>query len=213
MEVFKGLHAFIWHDNRENNCNAFLIEGEKNILIDPGHQHLFRHVEKGLLQRKLTREDIDTVIITHGHPDHLEGANLFSAPTLKAMDEGEYRMVKKLAGSYFKVPEMDYFLQEGDLKIGAAMFEVIHSPGHSPGSICLYWPEKKVLFTGDVVFREGIGRTDLPGGDGSQLKESIKKIAKLDVEYLLTGHGDIVVGREAVRENFRMIVAYWFQYL
>jgi hydroxyacylglutathione hydrolase len=70
-----------------------------------------------------------------------------------------------------------------------------------------------VLFTGDLVFNQGIGRTDLPGGNGETLKESIQKISGLDVSLLLTGHGDVVSGREAVRENFRMIEDYWFAYL
>lgn len=213
MEVCKGLHAFIWQDYRENNCNTFLIDGDKRILVDPGHRHLFRHVEAGLAARRLTPADIDLVIVTHGHPDHFEAATLFAKPTLVAMHEGEYRLIKQWGGSYLKIPDPDFFLGEGGLNIGADTFEVIHTPGHSPGSICLYWPEKKALFAGDVAFRDGIGRTDLPGGDGGRLKSSIQRIAGLEVEYLLTGHGDIVSGRQAVRENFRAIEAYWFQYL
>jgi glyoxylase-like metal-dependent hydrolase (beta-lactamase superfamily II) len=92
-------------------------------------------------------------------------------------------------------------------------FQVIQTPGHSPGSICLYWSDRKVLFTGDVVFDQGIGRTDLPGGNGRALKESIKSISRLDVEYLLPGHGEIVSGREAVKANFTDIERMWFPYL
>ena len=87
------------------------------------------------------------------------------------------------------------------------------TPGHSPGSICLYWPDRKVLFTGDVVFNQSIGRTDLPGGSSGDLKKSIIRLSKLDVEYLLTGHGEMVTGREKVQENFHMIQDYWFNYL
>jgi glyoxylase-like metal-dependent hydrolase (beta-lactamase superfamily II) len=92
-------------------------------------------------------------------------------------------------------------------------FQVIQTPGHSPGSVCIYWPDKKVLFTGDVAFNQGIGRTDLPGGDGQELKESIKRISLLDVEYLLSGHGDILSGREKVKANFGDIEEMWFPYL
>jgi len=99
------------------------------------------------------------------------------------------------------------------LKIGNLNFEVIHTPGHSPGSVCLYWPDRKTLFTGDVVFNQGVGRTDLPGGDGEKLKESIRKISRLDVDYLLTGHGDIVAGEEAVKQNFKAIEDFWFGYI
>jgi glyoxylase-like metal-dependent hydrolase (beta-lactamase superfamily II) len=110
-------------------------------------------------------------------------------------------------------PAPAFFLQEGDLVIGDKTFRVILTPGHSPGSICLYWPEKKVLFTGDVVFSQSIGRTDLPGGSGKQLKESISRLAELDVEVLCPGHGDVVAGRENVQKNFKMIRDYWFNQL
>jgi hydroxyacylglutathione hydrolase len=90
---------------------------------------------------------------------------------------------------------------------------VIHSPGHSPGSVCFFWPDEKVLFTGDVVFKGGIGRTDLPGGNGQALKESIKRIATLDAEYVLSGHGDIVTGKDGVKANFEEIENFWFGYI
>jgi glyoxylase-like metal-dependent hydrolase (beta-lactamase superfamily II) len=109
--------------------------------------------------------------------------------------------------------EPEIQLREGDLKIGDLDFEVIHTPGHSPGSVCIYWPERKTLFTGDVVFNQGIGRTDLPGGNGQKLKESIMKISRLEVDYVLTGHGDIVEGKEAVKNNFKAIEDLWFAYI
>ena len=80
---------------------------------------------------------------------------------------------------------------------------VIETPGHSPGSLCFYWPWEKALFCGDVLFKDGIGRTDLPGGSGALLKKSIETLSTLDVEVLLPGHGDIIRGKEAVREKFQ----------
>jgi glyoxylase-like metal-dependent hydrolase (beta-lactamase superfamily II) len=92
-------------------------------------------------------------------------------------------------------------------------FQVIHAPGHSPGSICIYWPQEKTLITGDVLFYQGIGRTDLPGGNGQTLKESIKSLSRLDVEHLLPGHGEVVSGRELVKRNFSEVERVWFQYI
>ena len=92
-------------------------------------------------------------------------------------------------------------------------FQVIHTPGHSPGSISLYWPEQKALFTGDVIFREGLGRTDLPGGDGNTLKKSIQRLAELEVERLLPGHGDIILDAELVQMNFQRVERSWFAYI
>jgi len=213
MNIFKGLHAFIWQDYTENNCNTYLTDASKEILIDPGHAHLFDHVKNGMAALNISLDQIDVVIATHGHPDHLEAVRSFDKPTLFAMNMEEYQFISELAGDSVKIPRPDFFLKEGDLIIGDERFEVISTPGHSPGSICLYWRDKKALFTGDVIFNQGIGRTDLPGGDGSLLKESINRIKTLDVEYLLTGHGNIVEGREAIKANFQNIENYWFNYL
>jgi hydroxyacylglutathione hydrolase len=212
-EVFDGLTAFMWQDYRDNNCNTYLIEGKKRIIIDPGHRHLFNHVRRGLEAMRLEPADVDVVFVTHAHPDHLEAVNFFAKPTLFAMGADDYRFLKQFAGPQSGLPDPDFFLREGDLSIGEFNVRVIPSPGHSPGSLCLYWAERKALFTGDVVFSEGIGRTDLPGGDGALLKRSIQKLATLDVEYLLPGHGNVVIGKSEVQANFRMIEDHWFAYL
>ncbi|MGZ6276988.1 MAG: MBL fold metallo-hydrolase [Syntrophales bacterium] len=213
MKILDGLHAFIWKVNTQNNCNTYLIDGELKILIDPGHKHLFEYVRRDLAALNISPDQIDLAIVTHGHPDHLEAVEGLRRATMFAMNEEEHRFISELAGKYFKIPAPLFFLREGDLTIGGQRFEVIATPGHSPGSICLYWPEKKALFTGDLVFRESIGRTDLPGGNGSMLKESVKRISQMDIDYLLCGHGEIVVGRKEVQANFKKIEEYWFDYL
>ena len=219
MRIFDNVHFFPWNSMAANNCNTYFINGEKKILIDPGHYHLFDHVRDELSGLSLSPEDIDVVIITHGHPDHMEGVRIFQeTDAVVAVSSWEMEFIKTVAPHYGEALgisgfEPDILIQEGDLKIGNLSFEVIHTPGHSPGSVCLYWPDKKTLFTGDVVFDQGIGRTDLPGGDGEKLKESIRKISRLDVDYLLTGHGDIVSGKEAVKQNFKAIEDFWFGYI
>ena len=107
----------------------------------------------------------------------------------------------------------DFFLEAGDLKIGEFEMEVYHAPGHSPGSICLYWPAQKALLTGDVIFKEGLGRTDLPGGDGKQLKASIEHLSELDVTHLMPGHGEIISDRNAVKDNFEDLLRFYFSRL
>lgn len=216
MKITDGLHAFLWRDPTSNNCNTYLIDGDKRILIDPGHRHLFTRVEMELREVGLSPEDIDLVIVTHAHPDHMEAVEMFAKPTLFAMGLDEINFLRDMAEQYRGDPgvlEPDFFLQEGELKVGRNTFQVVLAPGHSPGSICLYWPGQKVLFTGDVVFNQGIGRTDLPGGDGRLLKESIRRLAALDAEYLLSGHGEIISGAENVTANFKMIEQEWFGYL
>jgi glyoxylase-like metal-dependent hydrolase (beta-lactamase superfamily II) len=72
---------------------------------------------------------------------------------------------------------------------------------------------EKTLFTGDLIFKEGLGRTDLPGGNGTQLKESIRRMADLDVEWLLSGHGDIISGKNEVQRNFAQVEQFYFTYV
>ncbi|HEX7539983.1 MAG TPA: MBL fold metallo-hydrolase [Syntrophales bacterium] len=213
MKILDGLYGFIWQSASENNCNSFFVDGAKKILIDPGHRHLFQHVKSGLAQIETTPEQIDVVLVTHGHPDHLEMVGSFGPSTRWAMSRIDYEFVMKYIGSPVEFPKPAFFIQEGDLTLGDKTFQAILTPGHSPGSISLYWPEKKVLFTGDVVFNQSIGRTDLPGGSGKQLKESISRLAELDVEVLCPGHGDVVAGRENVKKNFKLIKDFWFSQL
>jgi hydroxyacylglutathione hydrolase len=217
MKLFDNLQAFIWRNPQANNCNTYLIRGSKTILIDPGHLHLFDHVRLGLLDLGLTPEQIDLIIITHGHPDHLEAATLFKKPTLMTMSQGEFAFIKEWAGRFgwnrSNGFEPDFFLQEGEVTIGDQNFQVMITPGHSPGSLCLYWPEHKALFTGDLIFNQGIGRTDLPGGNGGLLKESIQRMSGLEIDILLRGHGEVIKGRKAVEANFKMIEETWFNYL
>ena len=70
-----------------------------------------------------------------------------------------------------------------------------------------------MLFTGDLIFENGIGRTDLIGGNGEELRQSIKNISDLDTWYLLPGHGDIILGEDEVKKNFKQIEQFWFSFL
>lgn len=220
MQLPDNIHAFMWESMAANNCNTYLIDGPTRILIDPGHTQYFDHVEAGLADIGLTPDDIGLVVCTHCHPDHLEAARRFSDKTaLLAFHQAAWGMIKEmdpLMASFGVKPEdykPDFFLREGDLSINGVDLQVIHVPGHSPGSVALYWPDRKALFTGDVVFKEGLGRTDLPGGDGKQLKESIRRLAGIDAEWIFPGHGEAVSGAGAVARNFENIEGYWFNYI
>jgi hydroxyacylglutathione hydrolase len=219
MKIVENLHGFLWSSMSANNCNTYFIDGPARVLIDPGHAHLFGHVEGGLKALGLGIEDIDLVIATHCHPDHLEAVKVFTDHhALFGVHEKDWKLVQEMAQHLGAALEPNiynpaFFLQEGELAVKGLEFQVVHTPGHSPGSISLYWPEQKALFTGDVIFREGLGRTDLPGGNGSTLKESIKRLSELEVEWLLPGHGDIVVGEAEVKMNFQRVERFWFAYI
>jgi len=211
MKITDNLHGFLWTDYRANNSNAYLIDGNMKILIDPGHAHLFGHVTDGLAALSFRPDDIDLVVVTHCHPDHMEAVRLFSRlPALIAMNKAEMDFCAAMGLLDF---QPSFLLQEGELRVGDKTFQVLHTPGHSPGSICLYWPEKKALFSGDVIFHQGLGRTDLPGGNGKDLKTSILRLSRLDVEHVLPGHGDWISGGRKVRANFDQVGSIWFEYL
>lgn len=212
MEIAEGLHAFIWRDFQVNNCNTYLIRGSKNILIDPGLDQLFGEVRASLSDLNLSPHRIDLVIITHGHYDHMGAADVFDGIAPVAMSPAEYEFLGMSASGH-KGFSPDILLEEGEIVLGDVKLQVVPAPGHSPGSICIYWPERKALFSGDVIFSGSIGRTDLPGGRGRLLKQSIQRIAGLDIDYLLPGHGEIIRGRHAVRENFQAVERQWFGYL
>jgi glyoxylase-like metal-dependent hydrolase (beta-lactamase superfamily II) len=221
MHICGNIHGFIWESMTENNCNTYLIDGSPRILVDPGHQHLFDHVEEGLSDLGLGIADIGLVICTHAHPDHLEAAALFrEASAQVAYHEADWALVEAMtahhggeSGPSSDALRPDFFLTDGRLRVGDMEFQVIHTPGHAPGAICLYQPDEKVLITGDLVFKDGVGRTDLPGGDGRMLKESIRRVAALEVEWVLPGHGEIISGADEVRTNFHQIENFWFAYV
>jgi glyoxylase-like metal-dependent hydrolase (beta-lactamase superfamily II) len=221
MEVFDGLHGFLWQSQTANNCNTYLVDGKRRVLIDPGHRALFDHVEKGLHDVGLGVGDIDVVICTHGHPDHLEAVELLrETGATFGLHRQEWRWLSD-AGRQMAAAmgmdiddfEPDFFIGEGDLCIGNLEFSVYHTPGHSPGSICLYWPDKGALFSGDVLFDQGLGRTDLPGGDGAALKTSIKNLAGLQTTWLLPGHGGLIEGAAEVDRNFEQVENFYFAYI
>jgi glyoxylase-like metal-dependent hydrolase (beta-lactamase superfamily II) len=217
MKILNNLHGFIWGSMTENNANTYLIDGKTPVLIDPGHAHLFQHVQQGLEGLGRDLGDIGVIICTHAHPDHIEGVQVFEETASQfAMHEKDWELVKSMENaSRIDVDKFkpDFFIKEGDCSINGLNLRVFHTPGHSPGSVSLYWPDKKVLFTGDLIFKDGVGRTDLPGGDGSLLKESIKRLKGLEIEWLLPGHGDMVSGAKEVRANFDHLEHFYSSYV
>jgi len=221
MKIEKDLYAYLWLDPYENNCNTYLIRGEVTVLIDPGHS---RHVPNLFHQMEgdgISPEEISLIILTHSHPDHFEGLEAFlNKPVKIAMNQEEERYLLESGKLLFEMmrqpmPEfrVDFYLKEGELHLSKELFQIYQTPGHSPGSLSIHWPERKVLFTGDLVFYGGIGRTDFQGGNSKLIKESIERTSSLDTELLLPGHGELVMGKERVLQNFEYIRQNFYAYL
>jgi glyoxylase-like metal-dependent hydrolase (beta-lactamase superfamily II) len=157
--------------------------------------------------------------LTHAHFDHIAGASEVASAFSPSLPVGLHPEDEHLyletggAGQFgFSIPQPPkisiYFKDGMSLNLSAAdgpTVEVRHSPGHSPGHVMFYCEQLSTLFCGDVIFREGIGRTDLPGGDHSTLLESIRKkvLCLPDDTRLLPGHGpESTVGYERKHNPF-----------
>jgi hydroxyacylglutathione hydrolase len=222
MKITENLFAYPWTSMWENNCNSYYIGADAHILVDPGLLMSFPELVKGLSRDDIDGDAIRYVLVTHSHPDHFEAVERFAdRPDVKIlMTKEEAGFMKEVGLKFYPafgldVPEyrIDQELEDGTIQLGGEEFEIIITPGHSPGSMCLYWPKEKALFAGDLIFNRNVGRTDFPGGNGALLKESIERVSQLDIEYLLPGHMDMVVGSDEVKRNFDIVKRSVFPYL
>ncbi|MBI5639849.1 MAG: MBL fold metallo-hydrolase [Nitrospirae bacterium] len=192
------------------DVNCYLVSDEATsdaVIIDPGDESE-RIVE--LIEGKGLRPKY--VFLTHCHYDHVCAAGdlkkKYNAALIMHKDEIEmYGMTKQLCISWGydagDFPSPDRTVKEGDeISIGSCVFKVLHTPGHTPGGVCLYG--EKTLFTGDTLFKGSVGRTDLPGGDTGMLFDSLNKITKLPADTrVYCGHGDeTTIGLELKQNPF-----------
>jgi hydroxyacylglutathione hydrolase len=221
MKITDGVYAYIWRGVFENNCNMYYFGEPLNILFDPG---LARHLDlrfEALKGDGIDPAGIQTVVSTHSHPDHFEGCEHFMKKGIPVgMHREEIEFLNTRGPEFFamfgmKFPSFtfDIVMEEGVWSVNGVDLQVFKTPGHSPGSVSVYWEEKKTLVCGDLIFKESVGRVDFPGGDPKQLKESIEKMAALDIEYLLPGHMDMVTNAKNVKLNFELIQQYIFPQL
>jgi hydroxyacylglutathione hydrolase len=218
MKVLKDFYFYPWTSPQENNANSVFIDGHVPTLVDPGHSHLFANMADAMLRDGIDTRRIKLLLFTHGHPDHIEATDRFDDTVLRGISKPEYRYMQEegkglFLGSGLQLPSKPFqiLLNEGELTLGNKTFLVIPTPGHSPGSVCLYYQKEKVLISGDTVFYLGVGRSDLPGGDPGMLAKSIERLAKLQIEYLIPGHGDMLKGKKAIEKNFQMILSEFFR--
>ncbi len=222
MKLGNDIYVYEWTNPLANNCNSFFIGGGVQALVDPGLERFCPNLLKRMARDGIHSDDIRYIINTHSHPDHFEASKVFDNNDnvkIGLHKEGS-DFLSDAGGSMYgmfglDVPKVsiDMLLEGGPLRLGEEDFDILHVPGHSPGSIALYWPSRKALFSGDVIFNQNVGRTDFPGGDGALLKESILTLSKLDTEYFLPGHMGIITGKENVQRNFQFVMQYVFPYI
>ena len=193
------------------NCSIFGDETSREaVVVDPG-DNISEVLD--ILGRHQLR--VKAIVITHAHIDHIGGAQKLKAATgapvyMNADDQPLYDHIDVQAGWLgMETPEraeIDVDAREGArIALGPAEFQVMHTPGHTQGSISLWIPAENKLVAGDTLFRDSIGRTDLPGGDMQQILRSIhdKLLALPDEATVIPGHGaNTTIGRERDRNPF-----------
>ena len=175
------------------STNCYVVsckETNEAIVVDPGLDFpseadpIFNYVDEGKLKVKF-------IVNTHGHSDHVNGDRIM---------QKRYRVpicIHSLDASFLKSMESDVsanvLLMDGDvLSFGTVSLKVLHTPGHTKGSICLV--EEKVIFTGDTLFAGSIGRTDFPESSSRDMESSLKKLVGLSDRLLVyPGHGEVSV--------------------
>ena len=169
----------------QTNCYIVWREGEKwCVVIDPGDcpEQILQATEEAGVK-------IDSVLLTHGHFDHVGGVRTIAARTgcrIYIHRKEELLPDQMTGGMLF----FSNAYSEGDvLKIAGLEIQVLHTPGHTPGSVCL--AVEDCLFAGDTLFAGSIGRTDFPGGDVADMKKSLARLGALPTDYrVYPGHGE-----------------------
>lgn len=208
-----GINTYVVYDPKQ----------KKATIVDPG---MINEEEEKALTGFIERNDLDVthIINTHLHIDHAIGAayakERFKVPLFGHRDDEKLgaRMQQQAAafGINEKVKDVtiDTYLEDGDkLHIGDGTLEVLHVPGHSPGSIALYDKEGGFVIVGDALFQGSVGRTDLPGGNGTQLIKAIKeKLLTLpDSTVVYPGHGSsTTIGAERRANPFLADNSHWY---
>ena len=194
------------------NCTLVWCEVTKRaVVVDPGGD--LDRVEAAIAQAGVA---VERIWLTHGHIDHAGGAAAL-AETLGVPVEGPHRADEFLLNALVEQGRMwgvagarnvtpDRWLEEGDsVSVGEVAFDILHCPGHSPGSVVFVNRAQNFALVGDVLFQGSIGRTDLPGGDHAALLDAIKtKLLPLDDDMaFICGHGPTsTIGRERATNPF-----------
>jgi hydroxyacylglutathione hydrolase len=192
-------------------CNCSVIGDETTreaMVIDPGDD-----IEDVLAIVRQYKLEVKQIVITHAHIDHVGGAMKLRAQTGAPilLNQNDYALLKMLdvQASWLGMPAPDKVAIEASiadgetLQTGGLTANVLHTPGHTEGSVCLYFPAEKLLIAGDTLFARSIGRTDLPGGSFEKIIRSLhdRVLILPDETVVIPGHGPRTTIGEEREEN------------
>jgi glyoxylase-like metal-dependent hydrolase (beta-lactamase superfamily II) len=203
------------------DCNTYIIKDKLALIVDVGLGRNLPFLIKAMEKDGITPQEITIIANTHLHIDHTWGNEEFKSRSnaeikITATQKDNYHLSVRQTSRFFGLEPIEFkedSLFESSIDLGNIKIEIISTPGHSPESICFYLPQIQSLICGDLVFDHNTGRSDLPGGDGEQLKKSIEKIAELDLELLLPGHMGIISGNKKIKDNFIFLRNHVFRWL
>ena len=183
-----------------HDSGIYLVISDRTMLVDAGTGADPSVPDR--IRAELGGRGLDMVVATHCHFDHIGGmpdivrefrcpvyAGEADAQHMRVSDD-RYTLASMFGGS---LPEMEVSdLADGQvIDLGEAAFRVIHTPGHTRGSICLHEPVSGALISGDTLFEMGVGRTDFPGGSMADMRSSLRVLSNVDIRELYPGHGSI----------------------
>jgi glyoxylase-like metal-dependent hydrolase (beta-lactamase superfamily II) len=200
MEIATGVHAIPLLRVR-----AFAITGDELTLIDTGFAGSRARIERGLARLGHSLADLHRVIVTHGHPDHAGSVAEIESPGVEVcMHPADFARLElrfrealrrpsrgRLLASVTRPPTRIRPLRDGDVLPLLGGLRVVHTPGHTPGSICLYAPRDRLLFTGDVLQRQRgrvVAASRIYSDDHAAARASIHRLAELDVATIVFSH-------------------------
>jgi hydroxyacylglutathione hydrolase len=183
-------------------CMSYLIKGtKKNLLIDTGLPWEYDVLEKQLASVGLSKEDVHILVLTHEHLDHIGCVPQFSPGTIIAAHtmsankislQDEFVMMSKAFHLNVNEYHIDFHLHHGtNIDLGGVVLQILHTPGHSSGSICLYEADQQILFTGDTIFANGTLGGIFPSGSISDYALTLRQLSMLRIKELYPGHGRI----------------------
>jgi glyoxylase-like metal-dependent hydrolase (beta-lactamase superfamily II) len=169
--MIKKIKENIWQIDFEpfSSTIYFLKINNKNILIDTGSKEAQQELENSLKELKIKPEQIDIIFLTHAHFDHVGNIELFEKAEIYGSKE-DFDCERVIDLSKQPIKEI----------------KIIQTPGHTKGSVCLLY--KDILFSGDTLFHNGIGRTDFPNSSPKDMEKSLKKLETIDYKILCPGH-------------------------